>query len=110
MATTPEGRIKNRLKAMLKKHSVWFYMPQAGVFGRAGIPDFVLIVEGRFIGVECKAGRQKRPTQLQRVAMEGIEKAGGKCFVVYDYDTQDELERWILNARNTKGARTRTKT
>ena len=108
MATTPEGRVKNRLKAMLKKHSVWFYMPQAGVFGRAGIPDFVLIVEGRFIGVECKAGRQKRPTQLQRIAMEGIEEAGGKCFVVYDYDTQDELERWILDARNTKGAGSRT--
>ena len=32
MATTPEGRVKNRLKAMLK-HSVWFYMPQAGAFG-----------------------------------------------------------------------------
>ena len=110
MATTPEGRVKNRLKSLFKKHDVWFYMPQAGAFGKAGIPDFILIVEGWFIGVECKADRRKKPTLLQILAMEGIEKAGGKCFVVYDYDTQDELERWILNARNTKGARTRTKT
>ncbi len=110
MATTPEGRVKNRLKYMLKNHNVWFYMPQAGPFGRAGIPDFVLIVEGRFVGVECKAGRSKRPTALQRVAMEEIENAGGKCFVVYDMDTQDELERWIKDARNTKGAGTSTKT
>lgn len=110
MATTPEGRVKNRLKYMLKNHNVWFYMPQAGPFGRAGIPDFLLIVEGRFVGVECKAGRSKRPTALQRVAMEEIENAGGKCFVVYDDYTQDELERWIKDARNTKGAGTRTKT
>ena len=78
-------------------------MPQAGAFGKAGIPDFILIVEGKFIGVECKADRE-RNTLLQILAMEAIEKAGGKCFVVYDYDTQDELERWILDARNTKGA------
>tara|TARA_R100000773_G_C4123557_1_gene57847 strand:- start:41 stop:373 length:333 start_codon:yes stop_codon:yes gene_type:complete len=110
MATTPEGRVKNRLKYMLKNNNVWFYMPQAGVFGKAGIPDFVLIVEGRFVGVECKAGRSKRPTALQRIAMEEIENAGGKCFVVYDMDTQDELERWIKNARNTKDARVSTKT
>ena len=110
MATTPEGRVKNRLKYLFKRLDVWYFMPQAGAFGKAGIPDFVLIVEGRFIGVECKADRRKKPTLLQILAMEGIEKAGGKCFVVYDYDTQDELERWILNARNTKGARTRTKT
>ena len=108
MATTPEGRVKNRLKYMLKNHNVWFYMPQAGPFGRAGIPDFLLIVEGRFVGVECKAGRSKRPTALQRVAMEEIENAGGKCFVVYDNYTQDELERWIIDARNTKGAGTST--
>ena len=107
MATTPEGRVKNRLKAMLKKHDVWFYMPQAGAFGRAGIPDFVLIVEGRFVGVECKAGR-KNPTPLQIATMKQIDDEGGKCFLVYDYDTQDELERWILDARNTKGAGSRT--
>ena len=55
-----------------------------------------------------KAERRKKPTLLQILAMEGIEKAGGKCLVVYDYDTQDELERWILDARNTKGAGSRT--
>ena len=110
MATTPEGFVKRRLKNMLKSHNVWYYMPQAGPFGKAGIPDFILIVEGKFVGVECKASRQKKPTELQRLAREEIENAGGKCFVVCDKDTQDELERWITDARNTKGAGTSTKT
>ncbi|QDP53663.1 MAG: putative nuclease [Prokaryotic dsDNA virus sp.] len=105
MATTPEGRVKNRLKAMLKKLNVWYYMPQAGPFGRAGIPDLILIVEGRFVGVECKADRRKKPTPLQVTAMQQIEDAGGKCFVVCDYDTQDELERWITDASDTEGSR-----
>ena len=56
MATTPEGRVKNRLKYLFKRLDVWYFMPQAGAFGKAGIPDFVLIVEGRFVGVECKGG------------------------------------------------------
>ena len=103
MATTPEGKVKNRLKTMLKQHGIWFYMPQAGPFGKAGIPDFILIVEGKFVGVECKADKSKKPTPLQVIAMEDIEKAGGKCFVVRDNDTQWELERWIINVSNTKG-------
>lgn len=95
---------------MLKKNSVWFFMPQAGPFGRAGIPDFILIVAGRFVGVECKADGRKKPTALQTMEMERIEQAGGKCFVIYDYDTQDELERWILNASDTKSTRASSKT
>ena len=41
-------------------------MPQAGVLVKQ-VYRLLLIVEGRFVGVECKAGRSKRPTALQRI-------------------------------------------
>jgi hypothetical protein len=99
MATTPEGRIKSKLDKMLKSEKVWFYSPQAGPFGRAGVPDRVAILEGQFIGIECKADRTKKPTALQLKCMKEIEMAGGKCFVVYDDETINEVREYIHASR-----------
>lgn len=95
MASTPENRVKRKLDKMLKAHNVWFYSPQAGPFGRAGIPDRIAIVAGRFVGIECKADATKKPTALQVKAMEEIEAAGGKCFLVYDDETITEVQDFI---------------
>lgn len=95
MATTPEGKIKNKLDKILKRAGVWYFSPQAGPFGRAGIPDRIAIVGGRFIGIECKADASKKPTALQMQCMEQIEKAGGKCFVVYDDNSLDVVRKYI---------------
>lgn len=87
MAQTPEGKIKAKLDRLLKELGVWYYSPQAGPFGFAGIPDRVAIVRGLFIGIECKADRSKKPTALQVKCMRDIEAAGGKCFVVCDTES-----------------------
>ena len=52
MSNTPEGKIKRWLDKSLKELDVWFYSPQSGPFGKAGIPDRVAIVKGRFVGIE----------------------------------------------------------
>ena len=100
MATTPEGKIKRKLDKMFKDQGVWFYSPQAGPFGVAGIPDRVAIVEGQFVGVEAKADKSKKPTALQMKCMADIEKAGGKCFVVYDDDTITQVRDYITEKRS----------
>jgi hypothetical protein len=92
---TPEGRIKAALDKMLKAERVWFYPPQAGPFGSAGIPDRVAVVYGMFVGIECKADASKKPTALQIKCMASIEDAGGKCFVVYDKETIEQVREWI---------------
>ena len=100
MATTPEGRIKAKLDRMLKAEGVWFYSPQAGPFGVAGIPDRVAVVTGQFVGIECKADKTKKPTALQTKCMRDIEAAGGKCFVVYDDETIAAVQRYIKEKRD----------
>jgi len=92
---TPEGKIKKKLDKMLKAHGVWYFCPQAGPFGRSGIPDRVLCVRGHFVGVEVKADAKKVPTALQDQCMAKIEAAGGTCFVVYDDATISEVQRHI---------------
>lgn len=106
MATTPEGRVKARLDKMLKAEGVWFYSPQAGPYGVSGIPDRVVVVVGQFVGIECKPRKTKKPTALQAKCMGDIERAGGKCFVVYDDETIAAVRQYIQERKracNTKG-------
>jgi len=86
MGMTPEGKIKKKIDAMLKAKgkSVWFFKPQAGPFGRSGVPDYIVCVTGHFIGIEAKANPTRKPTALQHKCMQDIAVAGGVCFVVFD--------------------------
>ena len=95
MSNTPEGKIKRKLDNVLKQLGVWYYSPQSGPFGKAGIPDRVAIVRGIFVGIECKADAKKKPTALQIKCMQDIEKAGGKCFLVYDSETIQQVVNYI---------------
>jgi hypothetical protein len=102
MAMSPEGRIKSKLDKMLRAEGVWYYSPQAGPHGVAGIPDRVAIVAGQFVGIECKADKYKKPTALQMKCMRDVEQAGGKCFVTYDDETIAVVREYI-RACNSKG-------
>jgi len=62
---TPEGKVKRRVVELLKKHGVWYFFPASNGFGIAGIPDIVACVKGQFMGIEVKADRTKKPTELQ---------------------------------------------
>ena len=96
---TPESKIKATLDKALKEiKGVWFFSPQAGPFGRAGIPDRLVCANGEFIGIECKADNTKKPTRLQKDCMRKIELAGGKCFLVYDHQTIEEAIEYIKDA------------
>jgi hypothetical protein len=93
--STPEGKIKTKLSKRLKEEKVWFFCPQSGIYGVSGIPDYIVIVGGRFVGIECKADASKMPTALQLLRMKEIETAGGKCFVVFDDETIDHVMMWV---------------
>lgn len=97
--TTPEGRIKARLDrklGVLKDYGIFYFSPNAGPYGSAGIPDRIVIVNGQFVGVECKADGKKELTDLQKRIRIQIEAAGGKYFVAYDNKTIDAVIQWIV--------------
>lgn len=54
-------------------------------FGSVGSPDLVGCVDGRFVGVECKVGKNT-PTEAQLRFGALIEKNGGQYWVVYNLD------------------------
>lgn len=80
---TPEGAVKRDIKKYLATlPRCWFYMPVQNGMGMAGIPDIVACIDGRFVGIECKApGRGHTVTSLQENALSGIQGAGGVSMV-----------------------------
>lgn len=88
---TPEGKIKAKVKRQLDKIGAYYFSPQAGIYGRAGVPDIVGCWKGKYFAIECKAGNNT-PTDLQKREMERIFDAGGIVMLINE-DNLDEVER-----------------
>jgi len=81
MAVTPEKKVKNSVVRLLKEQGAYYFFPASYGMGRSGVPDIVCCYHGNFIGIECKAGKNK-PTALQERELTAIEKAGGTTFII----------------------------
>jgi hypothetical protein len=79
--TTPEGRVKAAVKKVLADSNAYFFMPFGAGMGRSGIPDIIACKNGRFVGIECKAGKGKT-TALQDRELGSITAHGGVAMVV----------------------------
>lgn len=104
--STPEGRVKAKLDKLLKSYGdeLFYFSPQAGPYGRAGIPDRIVCVRGYFLGIEVKKDHAAKPTPLQEKCMLDINKAGGRTFVVYDDVTIAKVKTWIDMAMRYAGS------
>ena len=96
MASTPEAKVKAAVKKLLDERGIYHFSPVQNGMGRAGIPDIIGCFNGRFLGIECKAGKGKT-TALQDLELEKIRKAKGFTYVVNEHNLQDlkELLQWI---------------
>jgi Holliday junction resolvase len=94
MALTPEGKVKAKVTKILREEGVYYFFPATHGYGRSGVPDIVCCVAGKFLGIECKAGKNK-PTALQVHEIEQIRRAGGMAVVVNEdnWDSVRELLR-----------------
>lgn len=94
MALTPESKVKAKVVKILREEGVYYFFPATHGYGRSGVPDIICCVAGKFLGIECKAGKNK-PTALQVHEIEQIRRAGGMAVVVNEdnWDSVRELVR-----------------
>ena len=95
MAQTPEGKVKNAVKKLLKARGAYFFMPMQNGMGVVGIPDIIACWEGRFLAIETKApGKRGNTTANQDRQIGLIRKSGGFALVVDDAEqVEDFLDR-----------------
>ena len=93
--STPEGKVKAKVKRALKqlqaettgiclahRFRVWSFMPVQMGYGAPAL-DFLLCINRRFIAIETKVpGKGLTPRQVQTA--EAIKAAGGIVYVVFD--------------------------
>ena len=88
MASTPEAKVKAKIKAILKAHNVYYAMPIGTGYGNSGVPDFLCCVNGKFLAIEAKAGKGT-PTALQEKNLQAIVDSGGDAWVVNETNLED---------------------
>jgi len=99
MAMTPERRVKAKVRKVLDKLGAYYVIPVTGGYGNSGAPDFLVCLHGRFIGIECKAGKNTT-TPLQEKNLRQLSQAGGIALVVNDENVdafETELSRMITS-------------
>ena len=98
MASTPEAKVKARLKKQRDELGIYHFSPYQAGMGRAGVPDVIGCYQGRFVAFECKAGNNK-PTALQEREMHAIRAARGLAFVINEENVNQlkELLQWTKN-------------
>jgi hypothetical protein len=101
MAMTPEAKVKKHVKAILDELEVYHFSPMQNGMGRAGIPDIVACHNGKFIGIECKAGNNK-PTALQERELNRILNAGGEAYVINEENIEQLREELIWMNKHSK--------
>lgn len=95
MASTPEAKVKEKIKKILKEHGAWYAMPMGTGYGNSGVPDFLVCLNGEFLAIEAKAGKGV-PTALQEKNLRDIEKAGGRALIINEQSLELEVLEAVL--------------
>lgn len=100
MARTPEGNVKYAINKVLDSYrndgNLYYYMPVPYGYGTTTV-DYLGCVCSRAFAIEAKAPG-KRPGLRQNRALNVIQQAGGKIFVIDGTDrtnTVEELNNWL---------------
>lgn len=88
---TPEAKVKKNVKKILDDFGCYHFSPATGGYGASGVPDIIACYKGKFIGIECKAGKNQ-PTLLQGANLDKIRGHGGIAMVIRETNYEDLIE------------------
>lgn len=72
---TPEGKLKDQVKAFLKEKGAYYHMPVQMGYGSPSL-DFIGCHQGKFFAIETKA-KGKIPTARQNLTMREMSAVQG---------------------------------
>ncbi len=90
---TPEGKVKAKIRKILKRFGCWHYWPVPSGFGRRTV-DVLGLYKGHAFAIEAKAPG-KEPTDLQYKELREITNQGGEPFIISDDEGLKDLEIWL---------------
>lgn len=96
MASTPEGKVKDKAKLLYKQHGAKYDRAVMTGMGQNGRADDLVCrsPDGHFGGVEFKRDNVWKVSALQRVWLQDTERCGGSSMVV-NLTNLDMLGQWL---------------
>ena len=85
-----ETKLQKQIQEYLESIGSYRFKVHGELYMRAGIPDIVCCLKGRFIGIEAKDG-DNTPSELQLAHGRQIKKAGGVWGVCYSVEDVKKL-------------------
>lgn len=96
---TPEGRVKDRVKRMLKAFECYYFMPVQGGRGAAGLDFHCVAPPGRAFFIETKApkkdGAARSLSPRQESTAKTMRAAGAPVFVVNRDEDILAVAQWV---------------
>ena len=95
MSKTPEGRVKEKIREVLKPYcpALKYFMPVPYGIGASGLDFHGCFRQLAFV-IEAKAaGKQLTPRQI--IEIESWEASGAKAFVIVGEQDLCKLETWL---------------
>ena len=89
-----EGQLTRKIKEHLISRGAYAEVIWGGGFQASGIPDILASYKGRFLGLEVKLEYNK-PSKIQEVKIELINRSGGIARVVRSVDEAEEVLREV---------------
>jgi penicillin-binding protein-related factor A (putative recombinase) len=93
VAATLEGKVKDKVKAVLKRHKAYYHMVVQNGMGCPSL-DFIGCYHGRFFAIETKAGHDEMTPRQAETARQMTE-AGATVFLINAVSGLPELEAWL---------------
>jgi len=89
--------------------AAWVFHPLGGMYQKPGIPDLLMCVEGRFVGIELKnphpgesdEAARERTTPLQRKCIREINASGGVARTAITVEEAVAVVRHAVSRRAT---------
>lgn len=88
----PEKRIENQIKGYLDNIGAYYIKTHGSMFSKAGTPDIIACIDGRFVAIEVKKEVGGVVSPLQKAKIKIIRHAGGVAFVA---SSLEEAKRYI---------------
>lgn len=81
MSQGPEKQVENKIKRYLDSIGAYYIKTHGNMFSKAGTPDILACINGRFVGIEVKQADGGKVSALQKANIKLIRNAGGIAFV-----------------------------
>lgn len=77
-----ETTLTKKVIVAIRSRGYWAMKAGAGPYQQPGIPDVLACVNGRFVGIEMKVGRNT-PSPIQKLTLDQMALAGAVTGVAY---------------------------